>query len=64
MSGTEKTKNAFHWREQPSVLVEKPELYKVLHRKERQARVVRHVDAVSTAQCNAYSRATPAKAGA
>lgn len=46
-----KSLNAFHWRAQPSQLVDK----------ERPPRIVRKVDAVSTTQVNAYSKAIASK---
>lgn len=66
MSGTEQTtvQNAFYWRDQPSQLVEKESPFRENFKPIRQARIVRHVDAVSTVQVDAYSRATPAKVGA
>lgn len=46
--------NAFHWRAQPSQLMDK----------ERPPRIVHKVDAVSTRQVNAYSKALATKVGA
>jgi len=56
--------NAFHWRETPSQLVEKERPYAAVMRQERQPRIVHKVDAVSTRQVLAYSKAIATKVGA